>query len=138
MSRASPAQLERARRLLVHEGAEGTAEQAARAAGRIFDKLHARLDSLLGAAGVQALLDRSARLARLEFSFLEISVVQTSTSLRECLQAHDPAVAIESAAVLFATFFSLITTFIGERLTTQALRIAWPTLGAPRPEETSK
>ena len=33
----------------------------------------------------------------------------------------------------FDTFLSLLTTFIGERLTTQALRNAWPDLVEPTP-----
>jgi hypothetical protein len=120
--------LERARILLVHEGAAGNAGEHATAAGRVYDKLHAHLAPLLGAAGVQALLVRSARLTQREFSFLDVAVVEDSTKLRERLQAQDPAVAPESAAALFATFFALVTTFIGERLTTQALRRAWPTI----------
>ena len=63
-----------------------------------------------------------------QFPFLEVAVVDSSTKLRECLHAQDAAVATESAAALFGTFFALITTFIGERLTTQALRRAWPTI----------
>jgi hypothetical protein len=54
------------------------------------------------------------------------------------LQAQDPAVATESAAALFGTFFALITAFIGERLTTQILRRAWPTIEETAPRETEK
>ena len=122
--------MERARRLLEHEGAAGSADECARAAGRVYDKLQAHLGPLVGSAGVQALLVRSVKLAREEFSFLEVDVLEGSTKLRECLQAQeDPAVVAESAAALFGTFFAIITTFIGERLTTQALRSAWPTIG---------
>ena len=128
MNRPSPAQLETARRLLVHEGAAGSAGECATAAGRVYDKIHAHLGPLLGAAGVQLLLVRSAKLTQPEFSFLDVAVVEDSTKLRERLQAQDPAVATESAAALFATFFALVTTFIGERLTTQVLRRAWPTI----------
>ena len=65
----------------------------------------------------------------------EASFHENSAKLGECLQAQDPAVARESAAALFGTFFTLLTTFIGERLTTQALRSAWPTIEAMAPEE---
>jgi hypothetical protein len=130
----SAAQLEKARLLLLHEGATGSAGECATAAGRIYDKLHAHLDPLLGAAGVQALLVRSAKLTQPQFSFLEVAVVEDSTKLRERLQAQDPAVATGSAAALFATFFALVTTFIGERLTTQILRRAWPTIEEPSME----
>ena len=113
----SPEQMDRARRLLAHEGA-----------GRVYDKLHAHLAPLVGAAGVQALLARSAKLAQGEFACLSVAVVEDSTRLRDCLRSQDPTVAAESAAALFATFFALITVFIGERLTTQVLRTAWPTI----------
>jgi hypothetical protein len=126
MTRPSPAQLEGARRLLAHEGA---AESAATAAGRVYDKLTSHLAPLVGKAGVQALFVRSAKLAKGEVDCLvEGSTLDSSTKLRECLQSQDPAIAIEAAAVLFGTFFALLGTFIGERLTIQVLRSAWPTI----------
>ena len=128
MSHTSPAQLERARQLLRHEGAAGTASETALAAGRTYDKLHAQLGLLLGANGVQALLVRSAKLCQSEFPFLEIAVLASSAKLSECLLAEEPATASRSAAALYGVFLTLITTFIGERLTIQALRRAWPTL----------
>jgi hypothetical protein len=130
----SPAQLEIAKRLLAHEGAAGSADECASAAGRVYDKLQAHLSPLLGAAGVEALFVRSVKLTHREFSFLEVALHEGSTKLRERLRAQDAAVAAESAAALFGTFFALVTSFIGERLTTQALRHAWPTIEemAPR------
>ena len=82
---------------------------------------------------------RSAKLAQGEFAGLaEVPIFERPTKLRECLQAKDPAVAVESAAALFGTFFALITAFIGERLTTQVLRRAWPTIEETAPLETKK
>jgi hypothetical protein len=134
----SPGQIERAKRLLAHEGAAGTAGECATAAGRVYDNLHAHLDPLLGAAGVQALLVRSAKLTQSEFPFLEVSILEGSTTLRECLRAQDPGVATEATAALLGTFFALLTTFIGERLTTQVLRSAWPTIHETALRETKK
>ena len=136
VNQASPAQIERARRLLAHEGAAGDVDEAATAAGRVYDKLDAHLAPLLGAAGVQALLARSAKLTQGEFSFLTVAGPDGSKKLRECLRAQDPAVATESAAALFGAFFTLLTTFIGERLTVQALRRAWPQIEEMSPTET--
>lgn len=133
LNEANATQVAMARLLLAHEGA---ADGAAAAGGKIYDKLQAHLTPLLGSAGVRALLARSAKLAQRQFSFLEVVVVESSTNLRECLRAQDAAVATESAATLFGTFFSLITTFIGERLTTQALRRAWPTIEEIAPATT--
>jgi hypothetical protein len=125
--------------LLAHEGAAGSGDECAAAAGRVYDQLDARLAPLLGSAGVQALLVRSARLAQDDFPFLGAAAVpEGSTKLTECLRAQDPAVAIESAAALFAYFFTLLTTFIGERLTTQALRGAWPMIEELAPRETTR
>jgi hypothetical protein len=126
----SPAQIERAQLLLEHERAAGPSDDAG-AAGRVYEKLHANLAVLLGSAGVQALLVRSVKLTQKQYPFLER--VDSATALRACLQMQSAAVAAESAAALFGTFFALITTFIGERLTSQVLRHAWPTIeGIPR------
>ena len=135
-NRPSLAHMERARRLLAHEGAAASAgaEKCAGAADSVYDKLYTHLAPLVGMVGVQALFVRSAKLAQGEFACLA-SFHENSAKLRECLQAQDPAVARESAAALFGTFFTLLTTFIGERLTTQALRSAWPTIEAMAPEE---
>jgi len=130
-------QMGRARLLLAHEGAvAGSAAECAAAAGRDYDKLHAHLAPLLGSAGVRALLVRSVKLRQGQFPFLEVAVVDSSTKLAECLRAQDAAVAAELAAALFGTFFALINKFIGERLTTQALRRAWPTIEEIAPAAT--
>jgi hypothetical protein len=126
--------------LLAHEGAASAAdERATTAAGRVYDKLHAHMAPLVGDAGVQLLFVRSAKLAEGEFTGLaEVPIFERSTKLRECLHTQGPAVATESAAALFGTFFALITAFIGERLTTQVLRRAWPTIEETAPLETKK
>jgi hypothetical protein len=133
--RPSPAQLERARRLLAHEGGTGSAKQSTAAPGRVFDKLHAQLAPLVGVAGVHMLLVRSAKLAGGELAQVaELPIVEGARKLRERLQG-DPAVAAEAAA-LFGTFLTLLTTFIGERLTTQVLLNAWPSIEDTAPGDT--
>jgi len=88
-------------------------------------------------AGVQLLFTRSAKLAQGEFTGLaEISILEGSTPLRERLQEQESPLAPESAEALFGTFFALIATFIGERLTNQMLRRAWPTIEEMATEET--
>ena len=136
MNRPSPATLARSRRLLAHEGAADSAYAWATAAGRVHDKLHAHLDPILGVAGVHALRVRSAKVAHAKFACIEVAALGDSTKLRECLQAQDVAVAAAAAVALFANFFALITAFIGERLTSQVLRKAWPTFAATEPGET--
>ena len=138
MKQPSPAQVEKARRLLAHEGAASSAEDgAAAAAGRVYDKLHAHLAPLLGVIGVQSLFVRSAKLTSGEFSGLaEVSILEGSEKLREHLQARGSAGDVDSAAILFGSFFELLTTFVGERLVTQVLRSAWPTIEETAPRET--
>ena len=123
--------------MLGHEGAAASADECATAAGLVYDKLHAQLDPLFGVAGVQALLVRSAKLARAQFAFLEPALLD-SVKLRECLRTQSPTVALESAAALFGTLFALMTTLIGERLMTQVLRSAWPTIEETAVRETSR
>ena len=140
VKRPNPAHVERARQLLAHEDNAGKGDRGATtASGRVYDKLHAHLSPIVGDAGVQLLFVRSAKLAQGEFAWIaEVSILDGSTKLRDSLQAQDPAVATESAAALFGTFFTLITTFIGERLTSQVLRAAWPTIDEPAPKEIDK
>ena len=135
---AHPAQIEKARSLLAQEGASGGSSQDyAAAAGRVYDKLHAHLAPLLGSAGVQALLVRSARLVQRESASLAGvgAALDNSSALSASLQALDPASASTAAEALFGTFFTLLATFIGERLTLEALRRAWPTIQETAPTE---
>lgn len=140
MTKASAGERERARQLLAHEGATGgSADASATAAGRVYDKLIVQLGPLLGNAGVQALFVRSAKLARLESAGIaEAAILESSTTFAAFFRTLDAAVAANAAEVVFATFLSLVTTFIGERLTVQALRRAWPTIEAMAVTENNK
>ena len=139
MTEIDEAQLAGARQLLAHEGAAGGSRACALAAVRVYDKLNARLGPLLGPAGVRALFARSAKLAGRDLSAVAgVVSVESSTTLSALLQDLEPAVAHEVAEALFGTFLSLIATFIGERLTRQALRSAWPTIEDPTPRENKK
>jgi hypothetical protein len=121
------ADLALARNLLAHEASVG-GRDASTAAGRVYDKLFAQLAPLVGASGTELLFMRSAKLLVHEFpSLANVSMLQGSAPLRDALRAPDP-VAAESAAALFGTMLTLVKGFIGERLTAQALRRAWPTL----------
>jgi len=145
VSRSNPAQTERARRLLAHESAAAAAAagitnaDARTAASRVYDRLHEQMAPLVGVAGVQLLFVRSAKLAKGEFAWLsDVSILEGSAKLRERLQAQDPAVSSESAVNLFGTFFALVTSLIGERLITQILHGAWPTIADAALTETDQ
>lgn len=117
-----------ARWLLELEGGSSSDERAL-AAGRVYDKLYVHLAPLLGKAGVELMLVRSAKAVQGELAFLtESSILGGATKLRERLQPPAPALSPDTVVALFGTFLALLMTFIGERLTNQVLRSAWPTL----------
>ena len=127
------------RRLLAHQRAVSAADDAATAAGRIYEKLHEHLDPL-SALPASERCSRAAPSCRRRIRSPSPDAVASKTR-RSCgrvLQALEPVVAAATAAALFGTFFALITTFIGERLTTQALRGAWPTIEETAPTENEK
>jgi len=93
----------------------------------------------VGDEGVKMLFVRSAKLAQGEFADLaDVAIFERAAKLRERLQRQDPAVGTESAEALFGTFFALITSFIGDRLTTRVLRNAWPTIEETASRETAQ
>ncbi|MDQ3263043.1 MAG: hypothetical protein M3Y59_05195 [Myxococcota bacterium] len=64
-----------------------------------------------------------------DFPFLaDPASLESSARLGDCLQSLPPGQAMEAAAALYGVFFTLVAGFIGERLTLQLLRSAWPTL----------
>jgi hypothetical protein len=134
----SAREVERARRLLASEGDSGSsADECAAAAWRVYEKLNARLAPLVGSAGVEALLVRSAKLAQAELgSLAEVAIAEGMKKVSSGLQALDPTDATEVAATLFGTFLELVTNLIGERLTVVVLRSAWPTIEDTVPGET--
>ena len=140
MKMPSPAELDAANRLLTYEGGlGGSADECAVAAQRVYDKLRAQFVALVGPAGFQVLFARSASLTRSQYpAFGDNAAVESSAKLRERLRAQEPGAVAAMAANLFAAFLSLITTFIGEQLTTEMLRRAWPELGQSAPTEAKK
>ena len=132
-TQSTAAQVERARRLLAHEGpAVESAEERAQAAARVYDKLGQRLTPLLGVAGVQALFLRSGTLARRELTPpIDDAIMESSQRLVDSLRRLEPAAAAATAELLFGNLLALMTTFIGERLTDEAIHGTWPTLHEP-------
>ena len=138
MQKPSPAQMDAARRLLLYESG-GKAEEQVAAAVRVYEKLRLQFATLLGTAAVQVLLTRSAKMTRDEFPGLAKSaVVGSPTEFRAYLQAQEPGTISAAAEALFAAFLTLITTFVGEQLTAEVLRRAWPALEESAPKETKK
>lgn len=140
MNQASRAQRELASRLLARERLGESSEERAAAAASVYEKLYLCLAPLVGGTGVRALFARSVTLTTAEFPFLGgVTVEQpeaAATTLRASMQGQRPDAVIESAAALFGAFLALLTTYVGERLTAQVLRGAWPEIGETLSKET--
>jgi hypothetical protein len=117
--------------LAQHAGPAAGAEAVAAASRRAYDELVRVSAPLIGQLGVDALASRTLHLAQREYPWL----VQTrAPHQREgpfgqvvfSLERQEPAVAVEAAGAVFATFAGLLVTFIGESLTARLLRKAWP------------
>jgi hypothetical protein len=130
MREPKPAHLAMARRLLELE-AQGADDDEA-AAGRVFERTFALLSPILGTEGTSALFARAAQLAAARFPTLgdtdldaDRSVAPVQAMVARLRRA--PATSRETAVAVYATLSSLLETLIGERLTSQLLRGAWPT-----------
>jgi hypothetical protein len=144
MTRRTEADVDVALRLLALESGGGSrADDRAAAAVRVYERLADRLEPLIGIAGMRALLARSAKLTKVEFSCFEaIGVGDGSDNptpskerLRECFGELDPAVTSAAAAALYGTMLGLLISFIGERLVWQVLRSAFPAFERVVPKE---
>lgn len=140
MTTRAPEDVELAIRLLSHDDADGrSAVERATADGRVHALLAERLAPLIGAAGAQALLQRSLKLTRVEFPCFEGVVVALErgeppsaaiTELAAALSKLDPKAASEASAALLATVLGLLKSLIGEQLVLQILRSSFPALSA--------
>lgn len=120
-----------ARKMLAQRaGSHAGAKALAAAARGAYDDLVRVSVPLIGQVGVHALADRASHLARREHSCL----LETKPDLADepfarmiaCLERQEPSVAAEAAATVFALLAGLLVAFIGEPLTMQLLRQAWP------------
>lgn len=118
--------------LITHRAGSSTDASAVAAAARqTQDDLTAVLAPLISSAGVEALSGRAFDLARREYPADERGGDNTPTDepfgqVRQWLERQAPSVATDAAAAMFATFAELLTTLIGEPLTTRYLEKAWP------------
>jgi hypothetical protein len=109
-----------------------TDEERAAAARRVYEKLLLHLSPLIGAAGARGLLARSARLSASDFpSFASVDLSETpaerlAEQLVGCLRDEGSVAVDEGTVAVCATMLTLLATMIGERLTLQVVRSAWP------------
>jgi hypothetical protein len=110
--------------------ASGTNAVAA-AARLTHDDLTAVLAPLISSAGVEALWGRAFDLVQREYPADERRGDNCTTNepfaeVTLWLERQVPSAATDAAAAMFATFAEMLTTLIGEPLTTRYLEKAWP------------
>ena len=119
-------------RVITRRVGSSTGASAVAAAARLtHDDLTAVLAPLISSAGVQALWGRAFDLAQREYPAEKSSGDNSTTDdhfaqVSLWLERQIPSAATDAAAALFATFAQLLTTLIGEPLTTRYLEKAWP------------
>jgi hypothetical protein len=112
-------------------GRPADVEALVAAARRAYGDLVRVAAPLIGQVGVDALTGRALNLAQREYPWL-VPTAQPHhweghfAEVLFCLERQNPAVATDAAAAVLATFTGLLMTFIGEPLTVQVLRKAWP------------
>ena len=132
MTSLEPKVVRRGLVVLIRQRAGSTDSLAvAAAARRIHGDLTAVLAPLISATGVDALVARAFDLAKREFPTGEQSGGNDPTheplsQMSLWLESQLATAATDAAAAMFATFAELLTTLIGEPLTMQYLRKAWP------------
>lgn len=119
-------------RVITRRAGSSTGAGAVAAAARLtHDDLTAVLAPLISASGVDALWGRAFDLAQREYPGDEGRGDSGTTDepfaqVSLWLERQGPSAAIDAAAAIFATFAQLLTTLIGEPLTTRYLEKAWP------------
>jgi hypothetical protein len=120
------------RRMLAREAGTGaTAAATGAAARRLCEHFAEQLTPLIGDAGVAAICARSLHLT--ERNVRGLASVRASSQadapfvlLQLSLEQQEPAAATEAGVAVLATASELLASFIGEGLTTNLLREAWP------------
>ena len=112
-------------------GSATGASAVAVAARHTHDDLTAVLAPLISSSGVEALWGRAFDLAQREYPAGERRDDNSATDepfarVTRWLEGQGESAATDAAAAMFATFAQLLTTLIGEPLTTRYLEKAWP------------
>lgn len=145
MSRASPANVDLAGRLIAHAESAGTDTQAV--ATQVYRALFATLTPIIGGAGVDALFARSVKLAVVEFPPLAELVLppvapdgdaKLGDYVASVLGALPPDAVAGVAVGMLAVLIGLLENFIGEALVWQIVRKAYPGIPGSQSEEESQ
>jgi len=129
---AAPGMRELAQRLLMYEAGAGKAsEPLGSPAIRVYEKLRLSLGEFVGVAGFQSLAARALTLSRPEVPSLSAVRIAADGSLQGLGDAETqfdmgqdrPG---DAELVLIARLLGLLRLFLGEALTLNLLRNAWP------------
>ncbi len=105
-------------------------EKVADAAINLWEQLATQIISIVGEGGFNSLYARSVFLTQSTFPWLAASSAspqadQRFANLKMSLEGQMPALASEANSLLLITFTDILTSLIGEQLTTSILRSAW-------------
>jgi hypothetical protein len=129
MNTATPAIQDLARRLIALEAARDPSAGLVGEAVRACEKLRGPLAKLAGVAGFRSLMARALALATADVPWLDAVQVRADGSLEGFDAAGRQRGAVpggEAGVVVVAQLLGLLATFIGEPLTRQLVRDAWP------------
>jgi hypothetical protein len=125
-------------RVLAYEAGQQTSPEAFAAAGeRAYLQLRERLALVLGSTGFDALWTRAMHLAQPTFRPGDDTAAvdesfptpaSRADGLHAAVRGRDPAAVQHNLVVAFASFISLLFTFIGEELSLHFIRQLWPDL----------
>jgi hypothetical protein len=140
MRQATPQLKSLAQRLLVHEANKSpNPAKLAEDLEVCGQRLHKRLDPLVGAGGFRALLERALFLAKKEHPWLEGVEIQAYPgcelkALNEAMTGRQSTEIRETLTIILANVIWLLVTFIGEDIVYGLIEEAWPgTKIAPAP-----
>lgn len=109
-------------RLLTEEATQSRdREDVTASVVRVYEQFAYRLAPLIGEIGVEAILNRSAKLTQAEFPFFATNAVvspgeRVRTQLWEALKEQETAMVRKASEALLTKFAALVIKLIGERL----------------------
>jgi hypothetical protein len=103
-----------------------SADATAEATAATWRLVAAQLGPVIGARGLEVLFRRALHMTSTSYRWLAVSEGRGGSadqlpSIAECLARQDPATAAEASHKLLLRFTELLTTLIGESLTTRLL-----------------
>ena len=119
-----------ASKLLSSESGGSTDERAA--ASRMFERMFAEIEPIVGESGVIAIFARSVIVAKADYEGLAPLVLSIDSleAVVECLRQHFDTVperhVRDGAIGLSNAFLSLMSRLVGVTLTVQIIQHAWP------------